>query len=780
MEPPTSAPSRPPRDNIVRASWPGSELRTEATEIDGLGTLTGHFSVFDAWYEVDSIWEGHFLERIAPGSFKKTFRENRDAMRITFNHGQDPSLGDKVLGPIDVLEEDGIGARYETPLFDTSYNRDLLPGLKAGVYGASFRFRVLKEEFDQKPKVSDHNPLAIPERTIKEVQVMEFGPVTFPASPTASAGVRSLTDVYAMRQFVRDPQRLANLIESMRDTALPADGADPGHSDEGAAATPVDEPPEAPPDPPPAAAPDPQDPPDGGSSDSRENAMPPETIDQYPTRADKAARISEIKSELSQIGAEHPGVLPDKVQARWDDLDGSEQNPGELRRLESAVKAYDQRSARLAALASDTTRTESEPATEVRSMPAVRRDIDPYDMAGVYRDSRNVEEQNTRFHENALRILERQVFPQAGNQEKARDYVGKLLSTIDYAEPSEGKVGGELARRIAATGNPTYRRALGKYIQFGNTNGLTPDEQRALSVGTGSAGGFAITFELDPTIVPTSNSSVNPYRAACRVVTISGTNEWRGVSSGAVTAQYRAEAAATTDNSPTLAQPAFIVQRADAFVPFSIEVGQDWAGLQSEMGRLFQDAKDDLEATQFATGAGTTVFPQGITIGATNTATTATTTVLAVGDIYKTEEALPPRFRARAQWFANRFIYNKVRQLDTAGGANLWIDNLRLGLPTQIGSGPGAGNTGANLIGYPANESTAMAATLATTTKLAVLGDPSYYVIVDRIGMDIEVVPHLFGAGQGNQPTGQRGLFAYWRNTGRVFSANAFVTLVGL
>jgi phage head maturation protease len=46
------------------------------------------------------------------------------------------------LGVPSRLEEDAHGAAYEVPLFDTSYNRDLLPALQAGAYGASFRFKV--------------------------------------------------------------------------------------------------------------------------------------------------------------------------------------------------------------------------------------------------------------------------------------------------------------------------------------------------------------------------------------------------------------------------------------------------------------------------------------------------------------------------------------------------------------------------------------------------------------------------------------------------------------
>jgi predicted phage gp36 major capsid-like protein len=43
--------------------------------------------------------------------------------------------------------------------------------------------------------------------------------------------------------------------------------------------------------------------------------------------------------------------------------------------------------------------------------------------------------------------------------------------------------------------------------------------------------------------------------------------------------------------------------------------------------------------------------------------------------------------------------------------------------------------------------------------------------------MDIEVIPHLFGA-TNRFPTGQRGFYAFWRNNANVLSANAFRVLV--
>src|SRR6266576_1427102 len=161
-----------------RALAQGYELRSED---DGMPTLVGQLAVFDEWTEINSKAEGHFLERIAPGAFDKTISENRDRMRVLFQHGKDPQIGDKPLGPIGSLEADTQSVRSEVPLLDTSYNRDLLPGLQAGLYGSSFRFEVLREQRNREPAKSDYNPRGIQERTVKEVRMAEFGPVTFPA-----------------------------------------------------------------------------------------------------------------------------------------------------------------------------------------------------------------------------------------------------------------------------------------------------------------------------------------------------------------------------------------------------------------------------------------------------------------------------------------------------------------------------------------------------------------------------------------------------------------------
>lgn len=58
------------------------------------------------------------------------------------------------------------------------------------------------------------------------------------------------------------------------------------------------------------------------------------------------------------------------------------------------------------------------------------------------------------------------------------------------------------------------------------------------------------------------------------------------------------------------------------------------------------------------------------------------------------------------------------------------------------------------------------------------MGDFSRFVIIDRIGLTIELIPHIVGTN--HRPTGQRGLFAYWRVGSKVVDAGAFRALLGI
>lgn len=200
-----------PVDDLYRG-LPDLELRADAPD-DG-SYMHGHFTVFDTWYEIDSWFEGRFIERTAAGAFKKTIRENRDSLIVQFDHGYDLNVGDSPLGPIEELAEDDIGVRYGVPLLDTDYNRDrILPLLQGrtmdgrntgSLLGSSFKFRVTREEWIEPKRATTWNPERLKERTITEVRLYEFGPVVFPANPAATAAARSLSDHFIARRLHRE------------------------------------------------------------------------------------------------------------------------------------------------------------------------------------------------------------------------------------------------------------------------------------------------------------------------------------------------------------------------------------------------------------------------------------------------------------------------------------------------------------------------------------------------------------------------------------------------
>ena len=468
----------------------------------------------------------------------------------------------------------------------------------------------------------------------------------------------------------------------------------------------------------------------------------------------------DLKAKVTDLEKEHAGErFTSKDRERWNQFNKQIEDYETRIELEARRETVE-------ALANDRSRVEAVDIPNMRHPSAVR-DEDIYNLERIRFDIHDPSVAGRDFKEHAKRAIEKADFPST-NTEDAQEGVERLCQRLDGDS-------GVMSRHLLATGSPVYKRAFVKALTPGAY--LTSEEGRAIDVCravslTGTAGGFAVPFELDPSVIPTSNLAINPYRSISRVIQIT-VDEWRGVSSAGITAAYAAEATAATDNAPVLAQPTISTEKARAFVPFSIEIGMDWGSFAGEMGGLLADAKDELEATKFTLGSGSNE-PFGVITGATTVYTAAATNAIALADIYGWTQALGARFRPMASVVMNVATANKIRQFDTAGGAGLWIDNLRdgssaLGVPTP-------GSYQSNLLGHPAYESTAMSGTFTTGQLIGVFGNFQYFVIIDRVGMAVETIPHLFDV-TNNMPTGQRGLYAYWRNGSKVVDANAFRTL---
>jgi HK97 family phage prohead protease len=293
--------SQVPADNLVRSRMGDDVVQLRDSGVEGR-TLFGHFAVFNQWAEINSVREGHFLEQIAPGAFTRSFGDNRYRIKVLYDHGKDPQLGNKPLGKLQELREDDDGGYYEVELIDTPYNDDfVIPAARAGLLGASFRFSVPPggDKYDQRPKRSDRNPQGLPERTITDVDLFELGPVTWPAYEGATAGVRSGTDEF-IDSLMHDPVFLARFIDRAGLTVVERvlDGLPPTEQDDDTSTQEVHDNDDLPP-----TAQDTERDLEVPESDDSPDGQPPIPTIPASTPAERRALVRQI--ELHRLGLRH-------------------------------------------------------------------------------------------------------------------------------------------------------------------------------------------------------------------------------------------------------------------------------------------------------------------------------------------------------------------------------------------------------------------------------------------------------------------------------------------
>ena len=370
---------------------------------------------------------------------------------------------------------------------------------------------------------------------------------------------------------------------------------------------------------------------------------------------------------------------------------------------------------------------------------------------------------NLELRDRALSVLETEGRNLSSFQ---LDHVDKLLRTR-----SSDVDGSLIARRLLLSENDAYRSGFQKSVTQ-TSPAYTPEEVMAINLfraaneGTGSAGGYGIPVLIDPTIILTSGAADAPLLQISRMVTIT-TDAWKGVSSSGVSWSYDAESSVVSDDTPTLEQPSIPVYAARGFIPYSIEVGQDYPGFADEMAALLAQGFIDLVAKGSMTGSGV-ACPTGIftaLANATNNpAHVVVTTSGALGavDTRAAWSSLPERFRPRATWVMSPTVLSKV----SAFGNGLALSDFTVNL---LADGTSV------LTGRPVVISDYAPGFTGTTgaANVAVIGDFNQFIYVQRAGMQVELVQHLFDPTSG-RPTGNRGWVAYARHGHDVVAPNGF------
>jgi HK97 family phage major capsid protein len=337
------------------------------------------------------------------------------------------------------------------------------------------------------------------------------------------------------------------------------------------------------------------------------------------------------------------------------------------------------------------------------------------------------------------------------------------------ADELEAEVRGSeaFAAELSAHADPDYATAFMRIVQHGESGGylrmsgaerdamsraLRASEVRAASENVTTAGGFGVPIALDPSVILTAQGSNNPFLELARQVPVN-TNIWKGVSSAGVSWSFDTEAAEVSDDSPTLAQPTVTVHMARGFIPYSIEVGQDYPGFADEMAMLLASGYDELLADKLTRGTGSGE-PQGLlTALSSNTNVRVKVTTagsLGLVDIHKAWSALPERFRRRASWISSAGIQNSIRALGSSGpSASFSVILTQAGPELLMGAGY---RTSAYM-----PDSTLTQGSASSVEAVALVGDLSNFVVARRAGLRVEPVQLLVGAN--HRPTGSRGFF---------------------
>lgn len=175
-------------------------------------TAIGYAAVFDDGTPGTRYEYYDFREVISPSAFNRALRDRQD-VRGLFNHDSNQLLG-RVSSSTLRLSVDSVGLRYEIDLPDTGSGRDVAELLRRGdLAGSSFQFRVKAESF----KRLDNDPSGCKyQRTIDDVDLIDVGPVTFPAYEGTSAAMRS-EDIEQLRSEAEANLRKAEANSSPSD-----------------------------------------------------------------------------------------------------------------------------------------------------------------------------------------------------------------------------------------------------------------------------------------------------------------------------------------------------------------------------------------------------------------------------------------------------------------------------------------------------------------------------------------------------------------------------------
>lgn len=337
-------------------------------------------------------------------------------------------------------------------------------------------------------------------------------------------------------------------------------------------------------------------------------------------------------------------------------------------------------------------------------------------------------------------------------------------------------------RATRATFQPDYRATYVKYLKLAAKlrdpvmafTQLTGVEQKALSEGTDTAGGFLVPPDTQAELLVRVAQQAVIRRYARVQVTSRDVLKWPRVqphgSSGSIyssgfVGSWAGETPAFSDVDPAFGTFDIAIKKLRVATKLSNDFIAD--AIVNVLAFLAVNGAENMALTEdkgFIDGNGAALEPKGIlNSGAAtvdvegSTANTITNTTTAAGSAPKLIDlayALPSQYLTGARWLMSRAIEGKVRKLIDAQGRYHW--------PAS-----GFGVTPRDLLGYPVENSEWMPNDGTDANKVLVFGNLGQYIIAQRAQISTVVLRERFA------DTDQTGIIIFERVGGDLWNTDA-------
>lgn len=365
------------------------------------------------------------------------------------------------------------------------------------------------------------------------------------------------------------------------------------------------------------------------------------------------------------------------------------------------------------------------------------------------------------------------------------EMVPMFPSEVLYGDLPRDASSAEYYQKTRAIFQPDYDAAYQKYFRAMcmtrdhglSMSKLTGGEQKALSEGLDSGGGFLVPPDVQAEMLVRVAQMAIVRKYAKVQTTSRDVLRWPAVApnttSGSIYSSgfvggWAGETPAFSDTDPGFQNFDIAVKKLRVATKLSNDLVSDAAvNLMSFMAMNGAENMALVEDNGFLTGDGSALQPRGILNGGSttvdvegSTSNTISNTTSNAGSAPKIIDlcySLPPQYLGNARWLMKRSVEGHVRKLLDASGRFLW--------PAQTMSAFAA--VPRELLGYPIDNSDFLPTDDTDANKVLVFGDLSAYVIAQRAQISTVVLRERFA------DSDQVGIILFERVGGSLWNTDA-------